>query len=201
MTSAPARALTSVKGPIRALATTQRRGGGLIGAAAPDDLERFVRAQRRTLVGYLQLQTGSVEVAEELAGDAIVRLCERWETVRSMDNPGGWLLTVAVNLARSRWRRRAAERRAYARHGPTVDRAVEPHAETRDVVHQALHRLAPRRREVVVLRYWVGLSTRQTAAVLGSSETATTTLLSRALDDLRRQLGDDVARDHGEVHR
>jgi len=48
----------------------------------------------------------------------------------------------------------------------------------------ALDRLAPRQREVLVLRYWSGLSEAEIAATLGISRGAMKSTASRALDAL-----------------
>ena len=57
----------------------------------------------------LALYVGDRGLAEELAQEALIRLCQHWPRVRRMERPGGWLTRVAMNLARSSWRRRAAE--------------------------------------------------------------------------------------------
>ena len=48
----------------------------------------------------------------------------------------------------------------------------------------ALDRLAPRQREVLVLRYWSGLSEAEIAEALGISRGAVKSTASRALDAL-----------------
>lgn len=47
-------------------------------------LELFVAAEHRRLVGMLALHVGDRWTAEELAQDAIIRLCQHWPRVREM---------------------------------------------------------------------------------------------------------------------
>jgi RNA polymerase sigma-70 factor (ECF subfamily) len=61
--------------------------------------------------------------------------------------------------------------------------------ELRQRVRQALSRLAPRDREVLVLRHLEQLSTRQVAAALGLTEPAVKARHIRALERLHRLLG------------
>jgi RNA polymerase sigma-70 factor (ECF subfamily) len=67
--------------------------------------------------------------------------------------------------------------------------------ELRCRVHSALTRLAERDREVLVLRYLEGLSTREIAEVLAISEGAVKVRHLRALERLRSLLSDDLAED------
>jgi RNA polymerase sigma factor (sigma-70 family) len=59
----------------------------------------------------------------------------------------------------------------------------------------ALRRLAPRQREVLVLRYWSDLSEAEIAATLGISRGAVKSTASRAIDQLEQLL--DPARGEG----
>jgi RNA polymerase sigma-70 factor (ECF subfamily) len=63
--------------------------------------------------------------------------------------------------------------------------------ELRRRVQEALNQLAERDREVLVLRYLEGLSTKETAAVLGIREGAAKVRHLRALERLRGFLGDE----------
>ena len=81
-------------------------------AEVPEDLARFCREQRPQLVGSLGLYCGDVGLAEELANEALARVCRDWNHVRDLERPGAWAHRVAMNLANSWFRRRGAERRA-----------------------------------------------------------------------------------------
>jgi RNA polymerase sigma-70 factor (ECF subfamily) len=64
-------------------------------------------------------------------------------------------------------------------------------AELRRRVGEALDRLGERDRELLILRYLEQLSTREIAAVLGMTEGAVKTRHVRALERLRRHLGEE----------
>jgi RNA polymerase sigma-70 factor (ECF subfamily) len=68
--------------------------------------------------------------------------------------------------------------------------------ELRRRVQDGLARLGERDREVLVLRYLEGLSTKETAAVLGITEGAAKVRHLRALERLRGLLGEDFAEEH-----
>jgi RNA polymerase sigma factor (sigma-70 family) len=57
--------------------------------------------------------------------------------------------------------------------------------EERSALFEALHRLPPMQRKVVVLRHWLGLSVAETAAELGISEGTVKSHSHRALERLR----------------
>ncbi|WP_052668373.1 RNA polymerase sigma factor [Nitriliruptor alkaliphilus] len=151
-------------------------------------LERFCTAEHPRLLGLLTLYVGDRGVAEQLAQDALVRLCQHWPRVRRMAHPRGWLTRVALNGATSWSRRRAAERRALARHGP--DHEVSPGTDTVTAlaVRDALRRLPDRQRRVVVLRFYAGLDVAEAASVLACPEGTVKSLTHRAVARLRDEL-------------
>src|SRR4051812_48368744 len=67
--------------------------------------EEFFRAEHKRLVRALVLMTGSFPAAEDLAQEAWVRVYERWDRVRRMDSPLGYVYRTAFNLNRKRLRR------------------------------------------------------------------------------------------------
>jgi RNA polymerase sigma factor (sigma-70 family) len=127
------------------------------------------------------LLVGSRAVAEELAHDAFLVVYQRWDTI---DNPGGYLRRTLVNLS-MRWLRRSIhERRLLATIGeppPTGDPVV-------DTMWDAIQRLRPERRAVVVLRYWVDLPHDEIAELLDCPVATVRTRLHRALNDLRKEV-------------
>ncbi len=156
----------------------------------PVDFEVFCRAEWPRLYRALLLLVADEGAAEELAQETMVRVSARWEKVRTLDSPGGWAHRVAVNLARSSWRRHHAARRAHQRaeaavppRSPVLDR--DDAALGRIEVQRALAALPRKEREVVVLRFAADLSVPQVAAVLRCPEGTVKTITRRALDLLR----------------
>lgn len=169
------------------------------GDTEQEELERFCADAYPQLVGALTHQFGDRWLAEELAQEALVQACDRWTRVRSLASPVGWAFRVGLNLGRSRLRRRGAERRARARCGPDREVARDPDAADRIAVRNALEELSDRQREVVVLRYFLGLTASEVAGLVGSSEGAVRVTTHRAITRLRDVLGeplpDEEARD------
>ena len=134
---------------------------------APPDLERFCATEFPRLVRMLDLFTGDVHVAEELAQETLVRAASNWGRVQHMDAPGAWARRVARNLATSRWRRVQAGRRAAARVGPDPTVHHDRDVTERDAVRDALQRLSDRDREVLVLRHFEELTNKEVSELLG----------------------------------
>lgn len=151
----------------------------------PPALVVFCRREYPRIVGSLRLYTGDALLAEELAQDTFVRVCRDWERVSRMDSPGAWTQRVALNLVRSRHRRRRAEGRMQAR---VASRSSE--ADWRDGVLDpstvtALLRLPPDERAVLILRFYADLSVTQTAEILDWPEGTVKSRTRRALTSLR----------------
>lgn len=69
------------------------------------EIQELYAASCRRLLGQLIAVTGRVAEAEDVVQEAFVRGLDRPQRLLCADNPEAWLLTVAVNLARSGWRR------------------------------------------------------------------------------------------------
>lgn len=160
-------------------------------------LAALCRDEHPRLVGLLALYVGSRPVAEDLAQEALIRLHQHWPRVRTMPSPRSWLFGVALNLARSWWRRRYAEHRANRRHqagaaettGDSPGTGTEP--DTVLAVRAAVAQLPPRQRAALVLRFYAGLPVAETARQMGCAEGTVKSLTHKAIAALRRSL--DVA--------
>lgn len=148
----------------------------------------FCEAHHGRLVGALSLHCGSLDVAEELAQEALERACVHWERVRDMEHPVSWLHQVAFNLSSSRFRRLRAERRATARHGAPVAE-WDPDLDAAADVRRAVAQLPPRTRTAVVLRFYADLPVSDVARVMGCAEGTVKSLTSKGVDALRLTLG------------
>ena len=156
------------------------------------ELEQFCREEHPRLVRWLTLHVGDQAVAEELAQDAIARVCEHWARVHQMANRRAWLNRVAVNLATSWFRRRAAERRARSRHGPGATTAQPVDAASAVVLRQAISRLPARQRTALVLRHVVDLPVAEVADVMGCAAGTVKALTHQAITTLRSQFTDEI---------
>jgi len=162
--------------------------------SAPEELTAFCEREWPRLVGTLSLYCDDRGLAEELAQDALERACVRWSRVRRAASPGAYVQQMAINLARSRFRRYAAARRAARRLGQEVvhhDRDVAAAV----AVREAIGRLPRRQRSALVLRYYADLSPDEVGAQLGCSGQAVRNLTHRAISALRDELDEVVVLD------
>lgn len=158
-----------------------------------DDLAAFCLRERPRLVSAVDLVTGSLGVAEDLAQETLARVCRDWRRVREMDAPGAYAHRIALNLATSMFRRRAAERRARDRDSARATRVWhDPDGAERVAVRAALQSLRPEQRQVLVARYFLGYSLLETARLLRMPEGTVKTHAHRGLALLREQLGADI---------
>lgn len=155
-------------------------------------LVAFIRDQHPRVLGTLHLLTGDRHLAEELAAEAMARVASNWPKVRDLAAPGPYTQRIAVNLARSWFRRRAAQQRAMARHGAGAD--VHHDHDTADTiaVRDAVAALPQRQRACVALHHFADLSTAEVAEVLGVAPATVRSNLRDARAALRDALGEDL---------
>lgn len=144
---------------------------------------QFCAEVRAPLVGALTLYCGDRGVAEELAQEALARAFQRWASLHS---PRPWTYATAFNLARSRFRRVLAERRAHARVAVLAgEGAVDPDTASAVAVREAVRALPDRQRQAIVCRFYVQLTVRETAAAMACAEGTVKALTSQAITKLR----------------
>ncbi|HEY3246261.1 MAG TPA: sigma-70 family RNA polymerase sigma factor [Phycisphaerae bacterium] len=164
---------------------------GLIEAAQRRDPQAFdalIDAYARPLYGYLYRLTGAREDAEDLLQEVFVRVVRMIGQYEHDGRFEAWLFRIATNLVRDRVRR---IRRApvtssldaggdgfVAPDGEAGDVWVDSSApapdgrltlrEDVDALQQALARLAPAEREVLMLRHFAQLSFAEIATAMGT---------------------------------
>jgi RNA polymerase sigma-70 factor (ECF subfamily) len=161
------------------------------GVEAPT-FEGFFLQHHEQLLRVLFLATGDRHEAEDLAQEAFVRMFERWERVRRLEDPRGYLYRTALNLRRSRMRRVAvaARRLVGGRSEGTSDPAQA--AGERDELRRALATLPDGQREALVLCEWLEMTDSEAGAVLGISPGAVRVRLTRARATMRQELGGET---------
>ena len=148
-----------------------------------DSFERFYVDSLHVVYRALVVGIGDCDLAREAVDEAMVRAYERWRTVSTMVNREGWVYRVASNWATSRLRRR----RLQFRRMPSVEAAHDPEVVDPSLL-EAIRRLSPKHRDVVVARYLLDMSESSTAEALGIPEGTVKSRLSRALVELKEAL-------------
>jgi RNA polymerase sigma-70 factor (ECF subfamily) len=139
---------------------------------------------------YAYARLGSREDAEEIASQVFLEALRSINQYKPTNKPIlAWLYGIARNLVANSIRRRQRAKTAYekAMCGVLLFQPGELPIERLDL-SRALSRLNRDQREVLLLRFTVGLSTRELCVALGRSPGAVYSLQIRALAALRRIL-------------
>ncbi|GAB3937333.1 sigma-70 family RNA polymerase sigma factor [Micromonospora vulcania] len=153
----------------------------------------------RRLVVQLYAVTGDMSEAQEAVQEAFTRALGMPRRIGALDNPEAWLRRVAVNVARSRYRRRRVLDGLLRRIGPppvVADKAPEHLA-----LLAALRGLPEGQRQALALHYLVDLPVDEIAATLGVSAGTVKSRLSRGRQALAALLVDSDATDSMEAGR
>lgn len=186
---------------------------------APDSWATVARAQsgdadafaelyeryRATVFRFVYHRVGNQPVAEDISGDVWVRVLRRLGGVEYQGRDvGAWIITIARNLVADHFK--SSRYRLEVTTGDVLDvdrqAANDPAAEAvaalqhtvaGQLLAAAMAELTPKQRQVIELRFFQGLSTVETALVMGLDVGASKTLQHRATNALRRHLGDVIA--------
>jgi RNA polymerase sigma factor (sigma-70 family) len=147
--------------------------------AVTDELEAAYAEHFAPLMRVAFLLTGSNAAAEDAVHEVFLRCAPR---LGSLDHPASYLRRAVVNECRTQHRRWARARGEVWATDPVglPDELVE--------LQEALARLSPRQRAVVVLRHVVDLPDEQIADALGCRPSTVRSLHRRALAQLREEL-------------
>lgn len=177
-------------------------------AGEPGAFERFVELFRNKLFQYSLLVCGHHEDAEEVAQDALFKVFEKLDQLREPERIRPWVFRIARNACLMKRRKSvfAPERELSLEElmpqagedggqwkleiadwsSLPEDQALR--AELQRVVREAIQALPEIYKTVLLLRDIEGLSTAETAEVLGVSEEVVKTRLHRARLAVRQKL-------------
>jgi RNA polymerase sigma factor (sigma-70 family) len=159
------------------------------------------REESARLVGALVRMTRDLDLAEDLAQDALVSALENWPSHGIPDNPGAWLMTTAKRRAVDAFRRADNLRRKTEElgHGLSEEDAMPDLTTQVDFIEDDVLRLIfltchPRltaaSRAALTLRLVGGLTTAEIARGLLVTETAMGQRISRAKKTLSQAYAD-----------
>ncbi|GAA0962950.1 SigE family RNA polymerase sigma factor [Kribbella koreensis] len=148
--------------------------------ARDDEFSEYVGQRRTQLRRIAYLLCGDVHKAEDLVQTALLKLYVAWPKVRRAGNVDAYarrtLVNSGIDESRRPWRREAP-----GLDGVDVLMDEDFGVEDRRVLIEALASLPIGQRQVVVLRYFVGLSVEETAADLHCKPGTVKSQCSRAL--------------------
>jgi RNA polymerase sigma factor (sigma-70 family) len=146
--------------------------------AADDGFSVVFNQERTPMVRLAYLMLGSEALAEEVVHDGFVAVLERWDR---LDNPGGYLRRCVVNGCI------AQQRRAKRWAPPPVETSAEL---ATDHMLDAVRKLPPKRRAMVVLRFYQDMTQDEIASTLGVPVGTVKSGLHHAMTELKEALGD-----------
>ena len=161
------------------------------GSSAGDKLEALYLRHGPEALRLAYLLTGDLELAEDLAQEAFVRVARRLTGLRNADSVRWYLRRTVVNLVNSHLRRQRVERAYMPALASSVAGLSATDVVTKQVVRDAIAQLSARQRAVVVLRYYQDLTDQQIASVLGCPVGTVKSALHRAAAVLRQNLGQE----------
>jgi RNA polymerase sigma-70 factor (ECF subfamily) len=130
--------------------------GGSVAVGATTAFEDFYLATFSDLAGYGWSLTGDPHLGDELAQEALTRVYARWALLRE---PRPYAYRIVTNLARDLWSRTSRE--LLGDSGPE-SAVLDPDSSLLD----AVRRLDPRLRDVVLLHYFADLPLAEIAHAL-----------------------------------
>jgi RNA polymerase sigma-70 factor (ECF subfamily) len=145
---------------------------------------------------YVYGRLGRREEAEDLAAQVFLEALQHIDSFVDTGKPlAAWLFGIARNLANNNVRRskRVENRESLEDEDlePVNGHVSGPSAESLDLL-AGLDKLTKDQKEVIVLRFFVGLSAKETGEIVGKTELAVYALQVRALVALRKQIGDET---------
>ena len=151
---------------------------GLLDRAKSGDLDAFdqlMRLHEKQVLSTALRILGSMEDAQDAAQETFLRLYKSLNRLPDILEIKSWLYRVTVNVCRDSLRKRLRHRTEQLSGPDPISIAPDPelawmNQERGRLVEMALTTLPEKERAAVVLRDVEGLSTREVAGILGSSE-------------------------------
>jgi RNA polymerase sigma-70 factor (sigma-E family) len=161
-------------------------------SAEPEGYREFVEIRLDGLRRTAYLLCGDWHTADDLVSAALIKLLRHWRRVCAMSHPDAYLRQILLHVWLDERRRPWRREQSWA-HPPDRYQAGPESGLDRLAVLGFLAELTPRRRAVLVLRYFCDLTVEETAETLGISPGTVKSQTARALQAVRAHLLDEPA--------
>src|SRR5947209_8638299 len=128
----------------------------------------FMAEHEPGLLRFAMTLAGDHHISEDLVGDTLAMMCEKWDHVASLDHPLAYARRTLVNHYISSCRRKSRWQRAMPKlfSGQRTVGEADSGVGDRLAMRQRLEKLPPRQRAVLAMRYYLDLSDEQIAEQL-----------------------------------
>jgi len=146
-------------------------------AASDDEMafDAFYRLTWGRLYGQAYVLTGSLESAQDLTQEALLRAWKRWASVAAYEDPEGWTRRVLHNLCIESWRK-GQTRRSMVKHEIAAPTEIPLH---HFQLAQAMRSLPGEQARALLLHDGLGMTVPEAAQELGVPEGTVRSWLSR----------------------
>lgn len=151
--------------------------------------DAFFAAHYRELARFAYLLTGDHHAADDVTAEAMAETWKNWARVASADWPLAYVRRIVANIAGARTTRLVRERHSWRLWSAGLgEQSADSDPDAALDLRKALLRMPARKRACVVLRYYYGLSERETAETLGIAVGTVKSQSSRGLEELAARL-------------
>ena len=158
------------------------------GHAASREIDDLYRRHGGEVYRYALAVLGNHADAEDITQTTFLNAYRSLEQGVRPRKPANWLLTIASNAIKQRFRQEQARPRQVELDDRIADRSPEATGPTVGEILTALSRIPPQQRQAIVLREFEGRSYKEIAEILNVSVSALETLLFRARRSLAEEL-------------
>ena len=158
------------------------------GHAASREIDDLYRRHGGEVYRYALAVLGNHADAEDVTQTTFLNAYRSLEQGVRPRKPSNWLLTIASNAIKQRFRQEQARPRQVELDDRIADRSPEATGPTVGEILTALSRIAPQQRQAIVLREFEGRSYKEIAEILNVTVSALETLLFRARRSLAEEL-------------
>jgi RNA polymerase sigma-70 factor (sigma-E family) len=156
-------------------------------SSADDDFVEYARSSGAQLRRTAYLLCRDWDLAADLTQTTLARMFVHWKRISRRDNPHAYARQVLSRAFLDHHRLKRSHEVVTAKFPDAPDAPADP--DLRLTLVDALARIPPRDRAIVVLRYWEDLSIESVADILGLPEGTVKSQSARSLAQLRHLLG------------
>ena len=159
-------------------------------AGRPESFEEFYLEHRDRLFRALLVVTRDRHEADELVQESFARVWAKWDRVRAMDNPAGYLFRVGLNTHRKATRRARQSARRVLVDQSSAGQDPIAEVDAREVLDRAILLLTPRQRAALIATNYLGLDSAEAGRALGVRPGTVRRLVSQARASLKEILSE-----------